>query len=292
MDIVFERLPVPIALIAYVLAFAGCELVVGIGDPPTHSGDGGVEHLADALPLPTTGNACRADVECGGGSVCSSSFENGSLSPVATCARLDCRVSPSGAVASCDEGRGLCLPTGTRSVCIAACTIDPIAGVAADGCSGKDVCNFVDLADQPDGTELGRGYCARGCVSDDDCSVPGERCQIETGECVRRPIAFSGKLGDPCRQSERTCNCLASVRVGYCTRFCAPELGAACPAGWVCDTLLPSVDASGASVFSELRTGVARHCLKVCDSDADCTLVNGVCTVSGGMQTASCKPRG
>jgi hypothetical protein len=58
-------------------------------------------------------------------------------------------------------------------------------------------------------------------------------CQVETGLCIRSPVAFPKQPGDKCVRSDHDCHCIVGDNGnGYCTRFCAND--GVCPGGMSC----------------------------------------------------------
>jgi hypothetical protein len=237
-------------------------------------------------------NACSTSVFGGGGT----------YYPTPVCVGTECDPGDGTSVVHCDGSAGLCLPSGggggPTGICIGACELDPFSGAPPKGCAGKDACYFYGLETDPSGVVHAAGYCFGGCTSDADCSG-GDRCQIESGYCVRRPVTYAKKLGEACTSADSMstppgCECLytgsgTGGSKGYCSQFC--EMGGApCPTGFTCDAFLPRTDASGAPLFKAAPKGIAGYCMKDCATDADCAAINGYCQENGGTGRSTCQP--
>jgi hypothetical protein len=265
--------------------------------PPIDSGfDGGgpTDH--------TTGDPCKSDDDCdktgAGESRCAAGlFSEGTLYPNPVCVGLDCDPGDGTRVSHCDGDKGICLDAGGTGICLGICSFDT-SGAPAKGCAARDACNYFATDHSAPGALVGYGYCFGGCFADADCTG-GERCQKESGLCVRRLTTYTKKIGDACTLSDVSssspaCNCLylPPTNKGYCSAFC--EIGVAtstCPTGYTCDALLPKVDPStGGPGFSGKVLGLAGYCTKDCATDAECAPLNGYCEENGGTGRKTCQP--
>ncbi|HLK35392.1 MAG TPA: hypothetical protein VKU41_01485 [Polyangiaceae bacterium] len=238
----------------------------------------------------TVGQPCKTMSDCqpdGGAmqNVCSNAmlFTLGPVFPTPVCILPMCDPGQDGNLHFCDgpdmpTSPGVCLPTdstGTTGVCLPQCQF-PLDGSPTTGCQGKDVCNFAAvLLDTTSGQPtMGVGFCQGGCTADADCPT-GSHCQTNEGVCVSSVKNPTKKLGQACSQTDatnRACNCLFgadSPTAGYCTQFCTIG-GAACPAGYICDTGEPLTltDPSGNPIagFPKETMGLAGTCNAICSN--------------------------
>jgi hypothetical protein len=258
--------------------------------PPVDTGfDGGgpTDH--------TTGDPCKSDDDCDktgeGISRCAAGlFSEGSLYPNPVCLGIECDIGDGSTLAHCDGDKGICLDGGGSGICLGICTFGSSA-TPPKGCAARDACNFYTLDHDAAGAVVGYGYCFGGCFADADCTL-GEKCQKETGLCVRRLTTYTKKIGDKCTSVPNQCNCLYAPPTdsGYCSSFC--EMGVStCPAGFTCDAFLPKVDPfTGGPGFTVAPTGLAGYCMKDCTTDADCASLDAYCEENGGTGRKTCQP--
>jgi hypothetical protein len=240
----------------------------GVSIPPLPDGgppDGGYAG--------TTGQTCQSNADCNG-NFCNLNYP----SPI-------CEVPPSGTGSNCDPGSdglihgcdappdagnapGLCLPIGpAQGLCVQPCTFAP-GGTAAQGCTGNNACNNVELFAQVNGSSapIGLGFCGGGCSSDSDCLGPYNHCVIELGLCSS--TAVGATLNGPC-------NCVpnnAGGTSGFCAQACVVSPTSHCPAGTVCDALEPTMVPTGTGTvpgFMSQNFGLTGWCIPQCQ--------NGVC---------------
>lgn len=239
------------------------------------------------VPDETIGTACTNDDACdrsgNGTSFCSlDAFGEGPVDPTPACIGTYCDTGTSAAPQSCDGERGLCLASGSSTLCIGKCTFDLASDAPPSGCIGKDACHAYGV----DASGKGVGFCLGGCSADIDCPV-GSRCQLETSLCLKTVTAFSKSVGDACTSADvmppEKCNCLydAKTLAGYCTKSCLAGFDA-CPTGFVCDPRLPPKSTA-------VPTGIAGECLRVCSTDADCA-AGTRCRGSAAMVVQTCQP--
>jgi len=232
------------------------------------------------MPEGTVGQRCTNDRTCdrnhSGLNFCSDdgSFSAGTLYPQPLCLGRICTPADTlSEAASCDEGLGVCVATGSLTgVCLPKCTYDG-TGAAPVGCPDRDPCT--PYAWTSDGK--GVGYCTPGCLADTDCTN-GDRCQMDQGACVTKSFPRTYPVGHACSPSsnppEVECNCMFAPNGGdgYCTQFClVDDARTTCPDGFVCSAALP------ASTFTKEPTDAAGNCLKTCATDADCISINAIC---------------
>jgi hypothetical protein len=240
-----------------------------------------------AVPEDTVGLRCNDDRTCdpigSGANFCSNdgSFSWGSLYPEPVCLGRVCDPGPDLASgAPCDDGRGVCVATGSFSgVCLPRCTFDG-SGAPAVGCSDLNPCSPYAWSTDATGAVHGVGFCTAGCLTDADCTN-GDRCQTDQGYCVTHPFPRTFAVGDACfaasNPPEVECNCLfaPSGGDGYCTQFClVDDARTTCPGGFVCTAGLPG------ATFAKEPKGAAGYCLKTCASDAECAAINAKCQVT------------
>ncbi|GAC1560438.1 MAG: hypothetical protein NVS3B10_18720 [Polyangiales bacterium] len=233
----------------------------------------------------TTGNKCAANAECDplgtGDDKCSNGlFKSGTLYPTPVCIGVTCDPGAGTTIMACDNNKGVCLSTGSGGICLPVCGFDN-STAAPTGCQGKDGCNVYGWGkDATSGKLNGVGYCFGGCSADADCTG-GDKCQKESGLCVKAPIAYTKAVGDACLNTDagKTCECLYSNKTnkGYCSQACQVGTAGVCGTGYSCSALLPKVDTSGAALFSKSPAGISGYCMKNCATDADCTALNGTC---------------
>lgn len=239
-------------------------------------------------PTGTTGNPCASDDECDltgeGINLCARGlFSDGSVYPNPVCIGIECDPGGGTTPARCDGERGLCLPTSTSGdgICLPACTYAG-DGFPPKGCIGKNAC--FPYFNQPDPMVgmKGVGFCLGGCTVDADCAAAGERCQVETGYCVRTVVPYTKKLGEKCTEADveppAKCNCMYEGGSGYCTVACRTATSS-CPTGFWCDAQLPPT-------FGKVPAGLLGSCLKSCTTDADCPA--GRCEQHAGVPGKTC----
>lgn len=257
----------------------------GKSDTAKADGAGGTDSSTDAgAPDLTVGKPCTDDSTCdvtgAGITACSNGlFTDGTLDPTPVCLGTDCDPGDGTTIETCDGGRGVCLDDGSGGgQCFPSCTFATSDGAAPKGCEGKNVCNVLGWGKDASGTLAGVGYCFGGCLADGDCTG-GDKCQKETGLCVKTPDTYTKAQGDPCTDSDTTCSCLYLTTLGYCSNFCLVGSSAtSCPTGFVCSPDLPTTDSTdGSALFSKDPTGIAGTCLKTCAADADCATMNSTC---------------
>jgi hypothetical protein len=244
--------------------------VVGTDASPTQPYDGVV------------GKTCTTDKDCATANGpnlarCSNTVFNGEdFFPTAVCVLPSCKpVTGTSAVHFCDgpddpSSPGICVTSGTSgSVCLPKCTYDKQGG-APKGCVGKDACNSYPVT-----VAAGVGYCFGGCTQDGDCQ-DGQKCQTDRGWCLPGFTPPTKNVGDACTSSDSdalVCNCLyGTAKTGYCSQFCTVG-GAACPSGFVCDSL--EIRATG---FTTPNPGMAGYCTASCAGDAAACTTNSTCT--------------
>lgn len=263
-------------------------------------GDGG----GDATPPPdegkTTGKACTSDGDCDvkadGVNLCSNdAFSPNDYWPTPICVGNSCTPATDPTkLAFCDGNTGVCLPqTGGKGVCFPTCTFSPDSGAAPSGCVGKDTCRFTgygpDPADPAGKKLIGYGICFGGCSADADCPT-GNKCQVETGLCKAKTVAYALKPGAPCVAADASstppkCNCIYDASsggsgTGYCVTSCVVGGSAGCDTGYTCSPGLPTVDSAGGALFSKDPAGMYGKCLKTCATDSDCTALNAFCNTT------------
>ena len=240
----------------------------------------------------TTGKPCTDDTACDttgdGVNACSNAlFSLGTLYPTPVCVGKECDPGDGTTIMSCDVAAGVCLSTSSGGICLPACGFGATDGAAPKGCQGKDVCNVLGWGKDAAGVLQGVGYCFGGCTADGDCTK-GDKCQKESGLCVKAPVTFVKTLGTACTdadaKSPAKCECLylTSTKKGYCSTFCkVGDATTACPTSYTCSPGLPTTDSKdGSALFSKDPAGMAGNCLKNCTADADCTALNSVCKVT------------
>jgi hypothetical protein len=176
-------------------------------------------------------------------------------------------------------------PTTGLGICLPKCTF-ALDGTAATGCVGKNAClpNQTISVDANDNATA-YGYCQGVCQTDGDCSGLGTGyvCQTDIASCTKTPVKRTKALGAACASDPSktlgndsttgACNCLVDTTTftGYCTTACLIG-GAACPSGYVCDNLQPSVvqlpDGTVATVAKE-NVGTLGVCMPSCTAVAD-----------------------
>ena len=244
----------------------------------------------------TTGKACTDDTTCdvsgAGVNACSNAlFSLGTLYPAPVCVGKDCDPGDGTSIMGCDDPLGVCLSTGSGGICLPACSFGADDGAAPVGCVGKDACNVLGWGKDSAGKLQGVGYCFGGCTADADCTK-GDKCQVESGLCVKAPVVYTKTLGTACTDADATskpakCECLylTSTKKGYCSTFCkVGDASTTCATGYTCSPGLPTTDSTdGSALFSKDPAGMAGNCLKTCTADADCTALNSTCktTASG-----------
>jgi hypothetical protein len=185
---------------------------------------------------------------------------------------------------------GICAPLTTPvspglGICLPKCTF-ALDGTAAVGCVGKNACLpnqviSVDASDNP----TAYGYCQGVCQTDADCSGlgTGYLCQTDIASCTKTLVKRTKAIGAACASDPSktlgndsttgACNCLADTTTftGYCTTACVIG-GNACPSGYVCDNLQPSVvqlpDGTVVNVTAE-NVGTLGVCMPSCTAVDD-----------------------
>ena len=230
----------------------------------------------------TVGDACTSNETCdvtgdGVNYRAFGAFAGGSLFPSPVCLATCDDPAPE-LLQSCDGGRGVCVSTGAAGVCAPFCTFGndgapPMGGLVNIMCG--------PLA-RARATEW-RGLCWGGCSADADCPT-GNRCDPDRLMCVKTVPTPTKSIGDACDlmdASSASCVCEfnRTSGVGYCTKYC--RVGeTSCPAGFVCDPMLPEGDPA------VVPTGIAGYCLKACANDGEC--VNSRCMQHAGVSTKTC----
>ena len=254
--------------------------VADTGTADTGVIDTAVAADSDGGPAPenTVGNTCTTDLECdplgtrANRCTATSPFTKGTLEPTPVCIGLSCDPGTGTTVVTCDNSRGVCLSTGTpgSGVCLPGCTFDN-STAAPVGCQGLDACNVYAFGTPAGGTLVGVGFCFGGCAADADCTG-GDKCQVESGLCVKTPVTYAKAVGDACTTADTGvatgCECLASATTtnGYCSTFCrVGDTTCGAFGTYVCSAALPSTD------FTSTPVGMAGNCLKTCATAADCT---------------------
>jgi hypothetical protein len=252
----------------------------------------------------TTGKTCTSDLTCDvlgdGVNACSSDvFSLGTLYPTPVCIGTKCDPGDGTTIVPCDADKGVCLASGTSGICLPECSFAD-DGAAPTGCAGKDVCNVYGWG-SPSGTLAGVGYCFGGCVADSDCTG-GNKCQKQSGLCVKSVVTYTKAVGDACVKADAgsatvaaKCECLYATATGkgYCSTFCTVGGATTCGTGFTCSASLPKADpTTGAPLFTKSPVGMAGYCLKNCTTDSDCTAVNGWCqaTTDGKVCQPGTKP--
>jgi hypothetical protein len=222
----------------------------------------------------TTGDLCKTDAECDkdgtGAHKCTIDLSPGygNFDPSPVCVELGCDPGDGTSVVPCDADRGVCLNGGSTGICLPACTFDA-SGAPAKGCAGNDACNVYTLTSATEGI----GYCFGGCTPAITC-VGGNKCQVESGYCVEKPVKYTKGLGDACTDKDamaNRCNCLypTTTNKGFCSAFC--RVGTTkCDAGFVCTAFL-------SASFGKTPTDMGGWCAKPCTTDTDCTGLNSTC---------------
>ena len=233
----------------------------------------------DGPSTATTGDPCKTDATCDkdgtGTHKCTIDLSPGygNFDPTPVCVQLGCDPGDGSSVVPCDGDRGVCLNGGSTGLCLPACTFDN-SGAPAKGCAGGDACNVYTLTSATDGI----GYCFGGCTapgsSSPESCVGGNKCQLETGYCVEKPVKYSKAVGDACTDADamaNRCNCLypTTTNKGYCSEFC--RVGTTtCDAGFVCTAFLPAS-------FGKSPKDIGGWCAKPCTTDGDCTGLSSTC---------------
>jgi hypothetical protein len=249
----------------------------------------------------TTGKPCTTDDECdvtgSGVNSCGNAFAIGTLFPTPVCIGRGCDIGDGTSIMGCDGDLGVCLDDGASGICLGACGFKNDGAAPSPACAGKDACQVLGWGKDSAGVLSGVGYCFGGCTADTDCTK-GDKCQKESGLCVKTPIVFTKAVGDACTdldaKAPAKCECLylTTTKKGYCSSFCkVGDAATACPTGFTCSPGLPTTDSTdGSALFSMDPAGIGANCLKNCTTDADCTAINSECrtTASGKV----CYPKG
>ena len=271
------------------------------GKADAKGGDGPTGTDASTAHGKTTGKPCTDDTVCDvlkdGVNHCSNSaFSLGTIDPSPVCVGNECDLGDGSTIMDCDGMTGVCLDDGASGLCVPACDFAD-DGAAPTRCVGKDVCTVYGWGKDASGKLTGIGYCWGGCVADADCTG-GDKCQKESGNCVKALNTYTKVLGDPCTDADATapakCECLylSPSNKGYCSTFCkVGDATATCPTDYKCSPGLPTKDSTdGSALFSKDPIGIGGNCLKTCATDADCTALNSACM---DMATGKvCYPKG
>jgi len=271
-------------------------------DSAKPDGDGAVPPDCDK----TTGKKCTTSDDCdvtgnGIGHCTNALFSLGTLYPTPVCFGADtsapgaqaCDPGDGTTIKTCDCDTGICVGFSSGGAdCFPGCTFDD-TGAAPVGCEGKNLCEVYGW----DPTKkTGVGICFGGCHVDADCTG-GDKCQVESGLCVKTKVTYAKAVGDPCTKADAdakpaACNCFYTTKdgKGWCNQVCKfGDTSWTCPTGWTCDTGLPTKDAkTGDPLFSKSPSGIEGSCQKNCTADADCTALNGYCELSAGMTQKTC----
>jgi hypothetical protein len=269
-----------------------------------------------AAPAPRTGTPCAQSSQCGATRFCSTALSD-PIFPTPVCLSAVTCDPGTGGVQFCDGASptdgaspGVCVPTGTpgEGVCLPICTVigdgSPVPAPASGGCAGKDACNVLASGSLPAAGPFAIGFCFGGCLVDGDCPS-GSKCQTDDGTCVKTPVVRTKKLGAACTASDTlapgACNCIynAAAMAGICSQFCTVGTPAGgpggCPAGYACDSDLPSqIDLGDAGLFPGFATqnpGLAGSCLPTCSPAGDAgTCPRGIACSARNTVGAVCLP--
>jgi hypothetical protein len=288
-------------------------LVIGGDTKPVEGGGTDTKTGTDVKPVDgsktdadtptdmTTGKPCTDDATCdvtgAGINSCGNAFAIGTIYPDPVCLGRGCDIGDGTSIMGCDHDLGVCLDDGASGICLGACAFGADGGALTTPCVGKDACNVLGWGKDASGKLQGVGYCFGGCTADADCKA-GNKCQKESGLCVKTVLTYTKAVGDPCTdadaKSPAKCECLylTTTKKGYCSSFCkVGDATTSCPTGFTCSPGLPTKDSTdGSALFSKDPTGIGANCLKNCTTDADCTTINSTCrdTASGKV----CYPAG
>lgn len=202
------------------------------------------------------GDSCTSDAQCSGAvaSKCSNTLStDGSLFPTPFCVG-----ACTGDLKECDGPKTICDDiTGTGGVCLLRCTASTTAITTA--CPAKMGCSLLNA----DGSGVAVGECIAACKVDADCAT-GEKCQVETGNCLTEASAGKG-VGEACTtDDECAASCISPTgKSGYCTRTCTVG-GTDCPTGFVCNVGISQAD------FDGNPTGAVGACFKTCAAVDEC----------------------
>jgi hypothetical protein len=161
-------------------------------------------------------------------------------------------------------------------LCVPKCTF-AADGSAASGCVGHNACGYItDILSVSKNVPIGIGYCKSACATDSDCTDlrSDYECQTDTGDCTLVAAVRTKGLGDACStagsQNDETAGaCLCANGAdgsGFCTKQCIVG-GAACPAGWVCESGEPSTLDFGSESTVALTAptkGLLGNCIPAC----------------------------
>lgn len=244
----------------------------------------------------TTGSRCANDTACNpcgdGANVCTAgAFSGDSFFPTNVCIARQCDPGMDSLITECDGRTGVCLAvSGGGGICLPSCQFSD-DGAAPKGCEGSNGCNVYGWGlDTTSKTIIGVGYCFGGCRTDADCAeANGNKCQTESGLCVRAPVVYTKTIGSACTDTDLSrdvCNCIYTNadRAGYCTKVCRYGEASECPTGFTCDPGLPMTALFPDDVvFTKAPSGMLGSCLKNCTTDADCAGLNAYCAENAGM---------
>jgi hypothetical protein len=162
-------------------------------------------------------------------------------------------------------------------LCVPKCTF-AADGSPATGCVGHNACGYLtDLLSVSTQAPVGIGYCKSACVTDADCAdlLSDYECQTDEGDCTLVAALRTKKIGDACSTAgavndQTLGNCLCAngaTGSGFCSTECVVG-GAACPAGWVCESGEPATldFGSGAPSFAITKAtpGLIGTCVPAC----------------------------
>lgn len=201
------------------------------------------------------GDSCTDSTTCSGtvAAFCSSDNQDGStLDPSPYCMG-EC----DGSTLECDGAGTICHPQ--YGLCMQGCAASTTA--ITKPCAGKNACEPLGLDDS--GTLL--GACGGGCKTSADCTN-GDKCQEETGFCVKTLTTATVAVGGSCTANEDCAyGCLLPTTVaGYCTRVCTVGTAGQCPQNFTCSIGFAAAD------FDGNPTGLQGNCLKNCTAATDC----------------------
>lgn len=251
------------------------------GSPSTDKDSGSTKNDASNTGTAKVGDSCTSDAQCSGAvaSKCSNDLStDGSLFPTPFCVG-----ACSGDLTECDGPKTVCDDLGNtgNGICLVRCTASTTAITMP--CPAKMGCSLLNADD----TGVAVGECTAACKADTDCAT-GEKCQLETGNCLKGASTGKG-VGEACTaDDECAASCISPTgKSGYCTRTCTVG-GTDCPSGFACNVGISQAE------FDGNPTGAVGICFKTCTAVDECAAAADTasweCATLGGGDKACVVP--